>query len=66
MAVPSDYIIELDKKHEKWLGESGLKCEMNIPILTIDCNSDFLNDEVATVNAVLSVKAFIDHLINKT
>jgi len=63
--VTLEYLLEIHKRHEEWLHNneySQLKIMKNTPILEINCNDEFKNDNRKKSEMLRAVKGFVASL----
>jgi deoxyadenosine/deoxycytidine kinase len=61
--VTLDYLTQLHTKHEAWLHDKNVEKHpslSDVPILELDCNQEFENDETYRTELFKKVKTFLD------
>jgi len=61
--VTLDYLTQLHTKHEAWLHDKNVEKHpslSDVPILELDCNQEFENDEAYRTELFKKVKTFLD------
>ena len=65
--VPVSYLQQLHERHEAWLTVGGglTTTEPSLPVLTIDCESNFYENKQQEDELIRAVDTFLEDLIRR-